>query len=84
MISLDIPVHFKLIANGERIIEQMGSDELDVDVRDGEVKGSSWIPELIRLFDEVEREGKFKSRRRQTTKRKNHREANKPGDAAVV
>ncbi|MHB2026595.1 MAG: hypothetical protein ACYCPQ_08160 [Elusimicrobiota bacterium] len=53
MISLDFPVRWKLIANGERAIEQTGPDSIDVDVREGSVREESWIHTLPRLLDEA-------------------------------
>ena len=61
-ITLSIPIRFKRIANGEKTIEQTGSDETDVDVRDGKMEGESWLVALIRLFADAERETR-KSRR---------------------
>lgn len=57
-ISLDIPVCFKRIANGERVIEQTGPDKIEVGVREDEreTKGKSWIQELNELLNEAERE----------------------------
>ena len=88
-IVLDFPVRFKKIANGERIIEQTGPDDFEVDVRAGEMSGESWIEALSRLFVEAEREMR-KSRRGSANSRtkvqipttskvrgQNHREGNK-------
>lgn len=61
-IALNWPIRWKRIANGEKVIEQTGSDEIEVDVREGEIEGESWIEALIRLFAEAERETR-KSRR---------------------
>lgn len=54
-IALSWPVRWKCIANGEKVIEQTGPDEIEVDIRDGEMEGASWIEALIRLFAEAER-----------------------------
>jgi len=90
-IALTWPVRWKRIANGEKIIEQTGPDEFEVDVREGEMSGGSWIEALSRLFAEAEREMR-KSRRGNADSRtkvqvpttskargQNHREANKGG-----
>lgn len=61
-ITLTWPIRWKRIANGEKIIEQTGPDEIEVDVREGEMEGASWIEALIRLFAEAEL-GTRKSRR---------------------
>lgn len=61
-ITLIWPIHWKRIANGEKIIEQTGPDEIEVDVREGEMEGESWIEALVSLFAEAEREAR-KSRR---------------------
>lgn len=55
-IVLNVPVRFKRITNGERIIEQTGPDENEVDVREGETEGEPRFEALIRLLDEAERE----------------------------
>lgn len=55
-ITLSWPIRWKRIANGERIIEQTGPDEIEVDVREGEIKGESWLQELNRFLNEAERE----------------------------
>src|SRR5438128_569131 len=62
-ITFDFPVRWRLIANGERVIEQTGPDEIQVDVREGEIKGESWLQELGKIFDEAKRE-LHQSRRR--------------------
>jgi len=67
-ITLTWPVRWKRIANGEKIIEQTGPDEIEVDVREGEIEGESWIQALVRLFAEAERETR-KSRRESTDPR---------------
>lgn len=55
-IALDVPIRFKRITNGERVIEQTGPDANEVDVREGETEGESRFGLLIRLLDEAERE----------------------------
>lgn len=55
-IALDVPIRFKRITNGERVIEQTGPDENDVDVCEGETEGEPRFEMLIRLLDEAERE----------------------------
>lgn len=55
-IALDIPVRFGRITNGERVIEQTGPDENEVDVREGETEGEARFEALIRLLDAAERE----------------------------
>lgn len=67
-ITLSIPIRFKRIANGEKIIEQTGPDEFEVDVRAGEMSGESWIEALSRLFAEAERKMR-KSRRGRASSR---------------
>lgn len=57
-IALTWPIRWNRIANGEKIIEQTGLDEIDAAVREGE----SWIEALVRLVAEAERE-MLKSRR---------------------
>ena len=47
-VTLTWPIRWKRVANGEKIIEQTGPDEIEVDVRDGEMEGPSWIEALIR------------------------------------
>lgn len=44
------------IANGEKIIEQIGPDDIEVQFREREVDDDSWLQELIMLLDEAERE----------------------------
>ncbi|HVA65377.1 MAG TPA: hypothetical protein VNK24_00445 [Elusimicrobiota bacterium] len=63
-ISLDIPICWNLIANGERIIEQAGPDSVDVEVREGSIDGESWLQALSRLLDEAEAELRRVGRRR--------------------
>mgnify|MGYP001576453481 FL=1 len=55
-IALDVPIRFKRITNGERVIEQTGPDENEIDVREDETEGGSRFEMLIRLLDEAERE----------------------------
>lgn len=55
-IVLNVPVRFKRITNGERVIEQTGPDENEIDVREDETAGESRFEVLIRLLDEAERE----------------------------
>lgn len=40
-IALSWPICLKRIANGEKIIEQTGPDEVEMDVREGKIKGES-------------------------------------------
>lgn len=68
-ITLSWPIRWKRIANGEKIIEQAGPDEIEVDVREGEIKGESWLREISKLLDGAERE-KRKSRRENADPRK--------------
>ena len=53
-IVLTWPVRWKRIGNGERVIEPNGLDEVEVDVRNGAIRGGSWVEALIRLFAEDE------------------------------
>ena len=41
-ITLSWPIRWKRIANGEKIVEQTGPDEIEVDVREGEMSGEGW------------------------------------------
>ncbi|MBI4369686.1 MAG: hypothetical protein HY547_05615 [Elusimicrobia bacterium] len=55
-IQLTIPIRFNQIANGERIIEQTGPDEIDVEIREDGFNGNSPLEEFHKLLDELERE----------------------------
>ena len=44
-ITLNIPVRYRRIANGEKIIEQTGPEEIEVDISEGEAE--SWIRALM-------------------------------------
>jgi hypothetical protein len=63
-ITFDFPVRWKLIANGERVIEQTGPDEIEVEVRDATIEGESWLQELSKIFDEAKRELRQSRRRK--------------------
>lgn len=64
LITFDFPVRWKLIANGERVIEQTGLDEVEVEVREAAVEGESWLQELGKIFDEAKRELRQSRRRK--------------------
>ena len=72
-IALDVPIRFKRITNGEKIIEQTGPDENEVDVREGETEGESRFEQLIRLLDEAERE-----LRGSRARKRKHRKSSNP------
>lgn len=64
-ITLSCPIRWQRIANGERIIEQTGPDEIEVDVREGAIDGESRFEKLIGLLDEAERELRASRARKQ-------------------
>lgn len=63
-ITFDFSVRWKLIANGERVIEQRGPDEVEVELLDAAIEGESWVQELGRIFDEAKRELRQSKRRK--------------------
>lgn len=68
-IALNVPVRFRRIMNGERVIEQTGPDENEVDVREGETEGEPRFEALIRLLDGAKREfrGSLARKRRKSS-----------------
>ncbi len=52
-ITLEFLVRFRRVANDEKVVEQAGPDIINADVREGTMKGESWIRALLRLLDEA-------------------------------
>ena len=73
-IQLTIPIRIKRIANGERIIEQTGPDEHEIDVFEGDADGESRIDQLHKMLDDGVRE----MRRMKTKKRKRDPQISNP------
>jgi len=57
-ISIIIPTECRRITNGERVMWQTGPDECEVEIVDGANDAVSRLRELMRIFDQAERESR--------------------------